>query len=412
MAVTIWNTADKSANVTVSGADSLTVTTTSATLGGARATNSITTAKTYFEVLLNTQTGTNFVIGWANATASLAAIIGGDKNGVSELLVNSGVFFFNNANLGTAIGNAATGQTVCIAFDPVAKLIWARINNGFWNNSASADPATGVGGASVSTINAGPYFPAFSANASGASLTAKFGATDFNYAIPAGFSALDTNTQAFNASSKFVAYATLFPPQTAASGSKFIAYAMLFPPVTAVAASKFVGYAVTYPILTGIASSKLISYVILSPPNNAISVSKLIGYAILSTNRVLVALAGVFQVTGSPANLAVGRVLQAQPGSFQVQGNPVPIVRGRKIVSGPGSFGITGQPVQGIVFHVLQASKGDFSMLGVATPLIAARSLRAGAGAFIEVGQQTSVTVRRAGGAGQQFSWKPPAKFF
>jgi hypothetical protein len=68
-------------------------------------------------------------------------------------------------------------------------MFWARVDNGLWNNSATADPAAGTGGRSVATIAAGPYFPIFGDNGSGGAVTANFGATDFWFAPPSGFTA-------------------------------------------------------------------------------------------------------------------------------------------------------------------------------------------------------------------------------
>jgi hypothetical protein len=263
---TIWNTADKSANVTLSGG-SLTAAFSSASQGGVRATASQSTGKWYWEAVFTvTPAGGNTGVGWANATASLASFFGTDKNGVAEF-PNSGTggaIFFNNGNIGS-VGGAVSIGTISIAIDFTAKLVWARYNGGLWNNSSTADPATGTGGYSISTINAGPYFPCFGANSSGQTVVANFGATDFNYPVPSGFSQFDTNAQAYNASSKFLGYDLLAPPKTAAVSSKFLGYDLLAPPQTAVVSSKFLGDAILAPPQTAVSASKLIGYAILQP---------------------------------------------------------------------------------------------------------------------------------------------------
>lgn len=44
------------------------------------------------------------------------------------------------------------GSTVGIAVDITAKSIWFRTGSGNWNNTASANPAAGAGGFSISTF--------------------------------------------------------------------------------------------------------------------------------------------------------------------------------------------------------------------------------------------------------------------
>lgn len=243
MAVT-WNSGDASANITLSGG-SLTATTSSATQGAVRANTSFASGKQYFEVQLAVLSGSVYAVGWANATAALGTAMGSDTNAVTITPnINNSQTIINNVNLSTLGFAGAQFYTLCIAFDITNKLIWSRYNNGLWNGSATANPATGTGGTSTSTLAAGPYFPVFAANSSGASAVAYFGGSDMNYAVPSGFSTLDTNVQAYNASSKFDGYAVLDAPQAAASASKFDGYAVLDAPQNAASASKFLGYAV------------------------------------------------------------------------------------------------------------------------------------------------------------------------
>ncbi len=260
-----WNSGDKSANVTLSGG-SLVATTTSASQGAVRANTSFGSGKQYFEVILGTASGSNFGIGWANSTASLSSFIGSDKNGVASYVTSAtGAFFFNNGSVGAGTGYAGSiGLTLCIAFDIGGKLIWGRYNNGLWNGSSTADPGTGTGGISLSTINAGPYFPVMCANSSGASVTANFGATSFGYAIPTGFTGLDTNVQAFNASSKFLGYDVLETPTSAAVASKMLGYGTLPPDQTAADASKILGYGPLPPSQNAAVSAKFLAYAILT----------------------------------------------------------------------------------------------------------------------------------------------------
>lgn len=242
MVATIWNTSDKSANITLSGG-SLTATTSSATQGAVRANNSFSSGKLYFEGQIQALVGSAFSIGWANSTAALGTGMGTDKNSIVVQPNNSGAVLFNNVNLGST-GAGLVLQVVRVAVDFGASLWWVADDLGLWNASLTANPATGTGGFSFSTINAGPYFPVFAANGSGASVLANFGATDFDYPVPSGFSGLDSDAQPYLASSKFLGYPVLSPPQNAVSASKFLSYPVVSPPQNAVSASKFLGYAV------------------------------------------------------------------------------------------------------------------------------------------------------------------------
>ncbi len=251
----LWNSADKTANVTLSGG-SLIAALTSSSYGGVRADTSTATGKIYCEYIVLSSLVNNMAVGWANATASLTTLIGADQNSVSWFYP-FGQVWKNGSSVGSAEVPSRATSTLCVAFDINNLKIWVRVNGSFWNASSTADPATGVGGFSLAAMNAGPYFPAFNSNISGASVEANFGATSFGYAVPSGFSGLDTNVQAFNASSKFLGYDVLSAPDTSVEASKFLGYDVLSAPDTSVEASKFLGYAVILdlPIFTKIENS-------------------------------------------------------------------------------------------------------------------------------------------------------------
>lgn len=244
--MTTWNSADAAANIALSGG-SLIATTTSSTQGAVRATASVST-KTYIEAFILNGTGTLWSIGFADATFSVTAAAGSTTDSVVTQ-PNQARNFFNNGGLGTLQYAPGALNTICIAFDPVGKLWWARINGGIWNNSGTANPATGTGGLSVAAIAAGPYFPYFSSNGSGAQVQANFGATSFSYAPPSGFAGMDANAQAYEASSKFLGYSVLGVPTNAELSSKFLSYSVISQPRNMAASPKFIAYAVVVPLL-------------------------------------------------------------------------------------------------------------------------------------------------------------------
>jgi hypothetical protein len=176
-----WNPADKSASVTLSGAN---LTASQASAGASvRANTSITaSAKVFFSETIGTANG-NQAIGIANATMSLSSFPGLDFNGVGytqdgRVMINS------NSLLG--MPTYTTADVIDVALDIGNLSVWFRKNGGNWNNSGTANPATNTGGVSLSSLNAGPYFPSWGANTSN-SATANFGASTLPYAAPAGF---------------------------------------------------------------------------------------------------------------------------------------------------------------------------------------------------------------------------------
>jgi len=242
-----WSTTDKAANITLSGGN-LTAALNTAALGGVRCDTSFAGGLLYFECLVNVVN--NVQVGWANATQSLTANIGTTVNGIGAD-VQSNIVRFNAASLGPSEHSTSqtgtAGYSICIAANFTTKLFWVRLNSGYWNGSTTADPAAGVGGYSIATIGAGPYFPMFASPSNTASVTAFFGAADMRYPIPAGFSTLDTNVQAFEAVPKFGGAAILAPPRAAASAYKMGGIAILVPPQAAASVYKMVGYAILRP---------------------------------------------------------------------------------------------------------------------------------------------------------------------
>lgn len=239
-----WSTTDKSANVTLSaflGTANIGATFTSASQGAVRCDTSIT-AKTYVEFWLSA--GANWLVGFANATFPLTTQLGNTNDGwVANASQNIRI---NNGNFGQ-LGLMYLGCCIGLAFDPVGKLVWVSLNGGNWNNSATADPGTGVGGVSISTINAGPYFPCFSSATNGAAVIGRFGTGDFAYPVPSGFAAMDTNVQAFEAVPKITAYALYNIPQAAESVFKLVSYSVLNIPQSALSVFKLVSYAILQP---------------------------------------------------------------------------------------------------------------------------------------------------------------------
>jgi hypothetical protein len=167
-----WNPADL-LNITLSNSN-LTATST-----GAGAVRSVAplTGKLYWEVTIGAMTGGNSGIGLANAAAILSTVGASPSN--ASVVYNSGNIYVNNAYTGTNISFMPAGTIVCIAVDVTARLIWYRNGiAGNWNNSSSNNPATGVGGISISAIT-GTLFALQACKLAPRNVTANFGGSAF-----------------------------------------------------------------------------------------------------------------------------------------------------------------------------------------------------------------------------------------
>jgi hypothetical protein len=180
-APTTFNPSDK-VNVTLSGGDLIATGVTSS--GGARGTNSHSSAKHYWEYTFTTFNTNNVNLGIALATTNIAAL---SLVGAAVTTRTTGNIIVNGAASGSTLGALAAGNVIGIAADFTANLIWFRkAPSGNWNGIGTADPATGVGGISISSIATGAFFP-FILTGVNDKITANFGATAFTGAIPSGF---------------------------------------------------------------------------------------------------------------------------------------------------------------------------------------------------------------------------------
>ena len=193
MATTTWNPSDKAAQVTLSNGN-LTATC-STGQGGGRAVDRQVAGKFYWEVTPSTFAAANSAIGLMSAGATLTGWWGNGGASLGTCGINhSGNAVVDGAGswLNPAFGTIAAGTVICIAVDLTARLIWYRLGAaGNWNNSATANPATGAGGGPISNqIGAGlGAFPGFWGDTTGEVFTANFGGSAFTGAVPSGFTA-------------------------------------------------------------------------------------------------------------------------------------------------------------------------------------------------------------------------------
>lgn len=150
--------------------------------------------KFYFEVTLGTNIDGTFGVGVINAAHDFVTVggnewLGIDASGVGWYPGQSAVYH-TNGSIGTLVGTSAIAGTVlCVAYDIGAKLWWGRLGAaGNWNDNASNNPATGVGGFSMANI-AGILIPCVALNVNTHACTINLGGTAFAGVVPTGFKA-------------------------------------------------------------------------------------------------------------------------------------------------------------------------------------------------------------------------------
>jgi hypothetical protein len=156
---------------------------------GARIASGISTGKFYFEIRTPSpsQGLTSFM--------GLLALSGTYTNMFSGMSLSAGVHTTNGIVIietvtpGVTLGVFAVNDVLGVAVDFDAHLVWFRRNNGNWNNSGTANPATGVGGLTFSSASypAGPAVNFAGTPALGDSYTINLGATSYANAAPSGF---------------------------------------------------------------------------------------------------------------------------------------------------------------------------------------------------------------------------------
>jgi hypothetical protein len=193
MANTTWSPTDKTSGVTLSGSN-LIATASASALQGVRAIDRQASGKWYWETTLTTVGASGSIIGLYGVAQPITTQINGAGavevcilsclSSGSSIRVDNGVIAVNGT------GAVPDGSIIGIAWDATAQLAWFRIGAaGLWNNSAAANPATGVGGVQTASIGRGvaacPVWQ--SVGTTGSACTANFGDSAFAGVVPAGF---------------------------------------------------------------------------------------------------------------------------------------------------------------------------------------------------------------------------------
>jgi hypothetical protein len=188
----VWNSADKTASLTLSNGDK--TATCSASSQGVRGNQGKSSGKWYFEIAHGSNawsTGGNYIFGVA--TAAFATL---GSTGVGTASGSAGVqFSLNNYRLngGTAVGsnpdpgNGGANVVCMFAVDLTAGNIWFGVS-GTWGGVAGVTGVPATGTAPSLTGLSGTYFPCASLGGNSNICHLYASAADCTYSLPSGFS--------------------------------------------------------------------------------------------------------------------------------------------------------------------------------------------------------------------------------
>lgn len=191
MTNTTWSPTDKSSGFSLSNGN-LTATNVNNAICGIRAAHGATSGKYYWEVACPTLTYGNSGVGVCKLTWNLTTYpAAASAQGLAGTRALDGRIAIDAAWTANYIGAAMSGTLTCIAVDCDKQLIWFRLGaSGNWNGSATANPATGVGGIAITTGNpAQALYPAAWTGNTNDQVVANFGDSAFTGAVPSGFTA-------------------------------------------------------------------------------------------------------------------------------------------------------------------------------------------------------------------------------
>jgi len=185
-----FNPSDAAATIALSNGD-LTATNSFGLDGSVRTVESASSGKYYYEAICGGTADTTAYrrgVAIGNSSAALTTGLGSPETNSGNVFQGDSNFYVAGSGGGTGCSYAGTGgDNVSVALDLDNDLIWYRANGGNWNSNGSADPASGVGGNSISGLSKPLFVMAWSTQANGIALTFNFGATAYAYTAPSGF---------------------------------------------------------------------------------------------------------------------------------------------------------------------------------------------------------------------------------
>lgn len=187
-----WNSADKSADISLLSANQLAVRESSNNSAwvSIRSVAQHNSGKWYAECSIDTDQNNAFIFGVAPSGMSLATYPGGTSTSFgifANYVAGTVPYLFNNAGSSASSGLSlcTTGHSAQIAIDFDAGKLWLGCR-GSWHNSG--DPAAGTGETYTFTANSTLYLAA-GMYSTVLRVLARFQSADFQHSAPSGFSA-------------------------------------------------------------------------------------------------------------------------------------------------------------------------------------------------------------------------------
>ena len=131
-------------------------------------------------------------VGVAYVTADLNNPLGTDANSVGWQ--QNGDIFYNGSVVSSGLPTFVPQDSLDMAFDLAAGVMWMRVNGGDWNGNPKADPAANTGGIAMNIVGTGTYgsatalYPAVGPGAF--NFIDEFAVQTTSYSIPAGYKAV------------------------------------------------------------------------------------------------------------------------------------------------------------------------------------------------------------------------------
>lgn len=183
---TVWNSADKSANITLSNTDHTATSDAGAGNEGVQSTGSgHSTGKWYIEFFDITTGGNTFGIGFHDTSLTLG-------NDPQFRVTQDGTTFVPSGGSFAQPGTSPVGVNVSFAIDLDALRGYIRYDGGSWYGpaGAGADPVAGTGGFDLTSAGL-PWLPTLRVQFDPRGATMNAGDSGFTYGIPSGFAAWD-----------------------------------------------------------------------------------------------------------------------------------------------------------------------------------------------------------------------------
>src|SRR5437868_7595200 len=171
-------------NTTLSNAN-LTATHSNTTTGGARSASLKNSGKYYFEITIGSTFNGFDLVGILTAAGTYVDAVTNGTN-CASVRQSLGTIRSNDVASGFSLGSLAAADIIGIAVDFTNQNVWFRkAPSGQWNGNGTADPASNVNGASISSYSATTLSPVVGFNSTnGSAVTANFGGSAFSGTVP------------------------------------------------------------------------------------------------------------------------------------------------------------------------------------------------------------------------------------